>query len=151
MDISKVKGEPLTILLVEDNPGHAELVLRTFQHHRIANKIYHVSDGEEALNYLYRKNSFSDPKKSPCPHLILLDLRLPKIDGMEVLKEIKKTDELKKIPIVILTTSAAEPDTEKAYKHYANSYLVKPIDFNKFTQLMNDLGFYWLGWNHHPW
>ena len=83
--------------------------------------------------------------------MILLDLRLPKIDGLEVLKEIKTVDETCRIPVVILTTSEAEGDIVRAYDNHANSYLVKPVDFDKFTRLMDDLGFYWLGWNRHPW
>jgi CheY-like chemotaxis protein len=80
-----------------------------------------------------------------------LDLRLPRIDGMEVLEEIKAADELKRIPVVVLTTSEADVDVAKAYDNHANSYLVKPVDFDKFTKLMSDLGFYWLGWNRKPW
>jgi CheY-like chemotaxis protein len=144
-------GEPLVILLVEDNPDHAELIMRSLQDHRVANKIYHVPDGESALDYLFRRGNYADPKKSPRPHVILLDLRLPKIDGMEVLEDIKATDELKRIPVVVLTTSEAEGDVAKAYDNHANSYLVKPVDFDKFTKLMSDLGFYWLGWNRKPW
>jgi CheY-like chemotaxis protein len=145
------KGEPLCILLVEDNAAHAELVTRSFERHRITNRIYHVADGEAALDYLWRRGIYADPQQSPRPHLILLDLRLPKINGLEVLKEIKTAPELQRIPVVILTTSEAEQDVKEAYEAHANSYLVKPVDFAKFTQLMEELGFYWLGWNHYPW
>lgn len=144
-------GSPLTILFVEDNVDHAELVMRSFEDHRVVNSIRHLSDGEEALDYLLRRNTWQDPATSPRPHLILLDLRLPKIDGLEVLKAIRSNPELEKIPVVILTTSYAELDVSKAYEYHANSYLVKPLDFEKFTSLMDDLGFYWLGWNHYPW
>ncbi|MBC8228455.1 response regulator [bacterium] len=146
-----MKGKPLVILLVEDDPAHAELVIRSFQDHRVANKIYHVSDGEATLNYLFRRCDYADPQKSPRPDMILLDLRLPRIDGLEVLKEIKADKELRCIPVVVLTTSKAESDIARAYDYYANSYLVKPMDFDKFTQLMQDLGFYWLAWNRLPW
>ncbi|MBC8553564.1 MAG: response regulator [Candidatus Brocadiales bacterium] len=146
-----MNGEPVTVLLVEDNIAHAELVIRSFEDHRIANKIYHVSDGEEALDYLFRRGDYAEPAKSPRPHVIFLDLRLPKIDGLEVLKEIKSTREVEKIPTVIFTTSSAEMDVAKAYEYHANSYLVKPVNFEKFNQLMDDIGFYWLAWNHHPW
>ncbi|MCP4536194.1 MAG: response regulator [Chloroflexi bacterium] len=145
-----MEGEALVILLVEDNLDHAELIIRSFQNHRVVNQIYHVTDGEAALNYLFRRNQYADPEKSPEPHVILLDLRLPRIDGLQVLKEIKADDELRCIPIVVLTTSEAESDLAQAYEHHANSYLVKPVDFSKFTQLMDDMGFYWLGWNRHP-
>lgn len=144
-------GEALVILLVEDNPDHTELIMRSLHDHRVANKIYHVPDGEEALDYLFRRAGYTDPKKSPRPHVILLDLRLPKIDGLEVLKEIKASDELRRIPVVVLTTSEAEGDVSTAYENHANSYLVKPVDFDKFTKLMNGLGFYWLSWNRKPW
>jgi CheY-like chemotaxis protein len=151
MTDNKINGEPVTVLLVEDNIAHAELVIRSFEDHRVANKIYHVSDGEEALDYLFRRGDYADPAKSPRPHVVLLDLRLPKVDGLEVLKEIKSTRELEKIPTVIFTTSSAEMDVAKAYEYHANSYLVKPVNFEKFNQLMDDIGFYWLAWNHHPW
>lgn len=147
----KPQGEPLTILLVEDNPAHAELVRRCFADHRIANRVYHVSTGEDALDFLHRRNGFADEQESPRPHLILLDLRLPGIDGMEVMEEVKQTDGLKRIPIVVLTTSSAETDVVGAYDRHANGYLVKPLDFVKFRKLMGDLGYYWLGWNRCPW
>ena len=146
-----MNGSPLTILFVEDNPDHAELVKRSFEDHRVANKIYHLTDGASALDYLLRRRGYSDPERSPRPHLVLLDLRLPKVDGLEVLKFIRTSEGLDRIPVVILTTSQADLDVSKAYEHHANSYLVKPLDFDKFTQLMDDLGFYWLGWNHYPW
>ena len=146
-----MNGEPLIILLVEDNPDHTELIRRTFQDHRVANKIHCLSDGEAALDYLFRRGDYADPEKSPRPHVILLDLRLPKVDGLEVLAEIKAADELRRIPVVIITTSETEGDIARAYDYRANSYLVKPVDFDKFMQLMDDLGFYWLGWNRHPW
>ena len=146
-----LRGGPLTVLLVEDNEDHTELILRSLRDHRVANKIFHVADGEEALNYLFRRGDYTDPATSPRPHVVLLDLRLPKIDGLEVLKEIRTSEELSRTPVVILTTSRAEQDVARAYKYRANSYLVKPVDFDSFTRLMDDLGFYWLGWNHYPW
>ena len=151
MTNKKIIGEPVTILLVEDNEDHAELVMQSFEDHRIANKIYHVSDGEKALDYLFRRGDYADQLKSPRPHVILLDLRLPKLDGLEVLKEIKISKELDKIPIVIFTTSNADVDVARAYEYRANSYLVKPINHEKFSQLLNVIGFYWLAWNYFPW
>ena len=139
-----------TILLIEDNDDHAELVRRSFEDHSLSNNLFRVADGEQALNYLFRKEKYLDEDIYPYPSLILLDLRLPKIDGIEVLNLIKKTEELRKIPVVILTSSEAEIDIAKAYLHYANSYIVKPLDFNKFSELMEDLGLYWLGWNQKP-
>jgi len=140
-------GEPVLILLVEDNDDHAELVMRQMSDHRIANKVSRLVDGQEALEYLFRKGKFEDPETSPRPHVIFLDLRLPKVDGLEVLKSLKESDELRNIPVVVLTTSDRESDVAKAYLNHTNSYVVKPVDYQKFCDLMNDLGFYWMSWN----
>lgn len=140
-------GEPVLVMLIEDNADHAELVIRTMENHHIPTKILHISDGESALDYLLRRKSYSDPDSSPRPYIILLDLRLPRVDGLEVLRVIKEGEELRKIPVVILTTSEAEKDVMHAYENYVNSYLVKPVGFEDFSNLMNDLGGYWLGWN----
>ena len=145
-----MRGEPINILLVEDEPAHAEIVRRNFEDFRVANRLEHVSDGEEALDYLYRRGKFSDPLKSPRPGVILLDLRLPKMDGIEVLQIIKADPDLRRIPVVILTTSAAEADKIKAYDSYVNSYIVKPVDYAQFVALMQTLGYYWLAWNDFP-
>jgi CheY-like chemotaxis protein len=145
-----MKGEPITILLVEDELAHAEIVRRNFETMRISNTLKHVSDGEAALDYLYRKNGFSDPALSPRPGLILLDLRLPKVDGLQVLKTIKNDPGLHTIPVVVLSTSASDADIAMAYTANANSYLVKPVDFSQFSDLLETLGNYWLLWNHHP-
>ncbi len=145
-----MRGEPLVILLVEDNEDHAEMVRRSFRTHRVANDIRHVTDGQAALDYLFREGEYSDPKKSPRPGVIFLDLRLPNVDGLDVLREIKENKELFKIPVVVLTSSDEDRDIAKAYDWHANSYVVKPLDFKKFTELMRDLGYYWLGWNVHP-
>ena len=145
-----VEGEPLTILLVEDNLSHAKLVLKGLKNHKIANRIDHVVDGEEALDYMFRRGKYTDRDKNTEPHVVLLDLRLPKIDGLEVLKIIKSDKKLRRIPVVILTTSEAEKDIIEAYGNYANAYLSKPLDYDKFIQQMNDLGFFWLCWNKKP-
>jgi CheY-like chemotaxis protein len=143
-------GEPVLVMLVEDNFDHAELIMRTLADHRLANKIIHLADGQAALDYLFRHGEYADPNSSPRPHVILLDLRLPRVDGLEVLKRIKDSPELCVIPVVALTTSEAERDVMRAYNHHVNSYLVKPVGYDEFTRLMNDLGFYWLGWNTCP-
>lgn len=145
-----IKGEPVNILLVEDDLAHAEIVKRNLRDFRVANRIYHVEDGQAALDYLFRKNGFSDPNKSPMPSLILLDLRLPKVDGLEVLRQIKADKDLMAIPTVVLTTSSSEVDLISAYSKGAGSYLVKPVDFEKFTKMMDAFGFYWLVWNKFP-
>jgi CheY-like chemotaxis protein len=144
MQNNELSGSPVNILLVEDNPDHAQLVLRNFRNFKIANCIHHLEDGEAAINYL---KNIPEEKK---PQIILLDLRLPKIDGLDVLRFIKNSDNLNNIPVVVLTTSEAENDIAKAYNYHANSYLVKPVDFNKFTELMTTLGYYWICWNKNP-
>ena len=145
-----MNGEPIVILLAEDDPAHAEIVRRNLQNSRIANRLVHVSDGQEALDYLYRRGRFADPEASPRPGLFLLDLRMPKVDGLEVLRTVKGDKDLMRIPVVVLTTSAAETDMARAYDNHANSYLVKPVDFEKFVVLMETLGYYWLVWNRNP-
>jgi len=145
-----MKGEPLLILLVEDDLAHAEIIRRNFAGFRLANRLIHVADGQAALDYLYRQGDFTDPASSPRPGLVLLDLRLPKVDGLEVLAKVKADPDLGRIPIVVLTTSAAESDMIKAYGSHANSYLVKPVDFPQFVALMESLGYYWLAWNEYP-
>jgi len=150
MNATDLKGEPAIILLVEDDPAHAEIVRRNFVNFRMANRLMHVADGQQALDYLFRRSEFQDPNLAPRPNLILLDLRLPKVDGLEVLTAIKADAELARIPVVVLTTSAAEVDMAKAYGNHANSYLVKPVDFPQFLKLMDALGYYWLVWNQFP-
>jgi CheY-like chemotaxis protein len=145
-----MKGLPVVILLVEDDPAHAEIVRRNFEKSRVANRLIHVADGQAAIDYLYRKGPFADPLVSPRPGMILLDLRLPKVDGLEVLKTIKSDPGLATIPVVVLTTSASEADMVKAYDLHANSYLVKPVDFPQFVALLDTLGYYWLAWNERP-
>ena len=145
-----IKGNPITILLVEDDPAHAEIVRRNLGDFRVANHIVHVADGQAALDYLFHQAAYADLKTSPRPNLILLDLRLPKVDGLEVLRRIKEDEELKSLPTVVLTTSGAESDIVNAYTHGAGSYLVKPVDFEKFTKMMEVFGYYWLAWNRFP-
>jgi CheY-like chemotaxis protein len=145
-----MNGEALLILLVEDDPDHAELVRRSLTDHRVMNRVRHLTDGQEALDYLFRRGAFADPASSPRPHIILLDLRLPRVDGLDVLKAVKQDPELRLIPVVVLTTSGAESDVAASYRSYVNSYLVKPAEFGDFHRLMGDLGFYWLGWNTNP-
>ena len=143
-------GRTLHVLLVEDDPDHADLVTFSLAESRPKAKVvHHVSDGDAALDYLFRRGEFANPDRSPRPHLILLDLRLPKVDGLEVLKEIKTSsdEELRRIPVVVLTSSEADRDTDAAYDCGANSYVIKPVDYEKFHRLVADLGHYWLVWN----
>jgi len=145
-----ISGEPLLILYIEDDAAHAEIGMRNLNEHRIGNKVIHLSDGQQALDYLFRQGIYSNPEDSPRPNLILLDLRLPKVDGIEVLEKVRKNDALRCIPIVILTTSETEADITKAYDLNVNSYLVKPLDFNNFSKMMESFGFYWMAWNKYP-
>ena len=143
-------GEPLHVLLVEDDPDHADLVTFSLMESQPkATAVHHVSDGGVALDYLFRRGDFANPDRSPRPHLILLDLRLPKVDGLAVLKEIKTSsdEDLRRIPVVVLTSSDAQRDAAAAYDCGANSYVVKPVDYEKFHNLVADMGHYWLVWN----
>jgi len=146
-----MNGEPLIILLVEDNPDHAELVMRNMEDFQVANTIILLEDGEMALDYLHGRGKYSDRQQYPMPDLMLLDLGLPKVGGLEVLKEVKNFEALRALPVVILTTSDAERDIVLAYEYHANSYVTKPVNFNDFSSLLKDLGFYWLAWNKRPW
>jgi CheY-like chemotaxis protein len=137
----------ISFLLVEDDEDHAQLMIRSLENNRITNKIFHVKDGAEAIDYLYGKGKYFDRL---LPDVILLDLKLPKVDGHQVLKKIKNDPHLRVIPVVILTTSAAESDRATAYGDHANSYLVKPLDFESFRKMTEDLKLYWGVWNQSP-
>ena len=139
--------KPPLVLLIEDNDDHAELVRRQLTDHQIANRIIRLSDGQEALDFMFKKGKYAHIDSVEQPRMIFLDLRLPKVDGLEVLRLLKESEELRKIPLIILTTSEAERDVARAYYYHANSYIVKPVDYDKFRALMNDLGFYWMSWN----
>lgn len=138
------------IMLVEDDLDHAELIMRTIKEHPIPNQILHFRHGHSALDYLFRRNAFSDRERTPRPQIILLDIHLTDTDGVDILKTIKASDELKTIPVVMLTTSAAENDIARAYNQHANSYVVKPIEWTEFRELMNNLCSYWLISNRPP-
>lgn len=139
MDNDKVE-----ILLVEDNPNDVELTLHALKKSHLTNKIHVVRDGEEALNFFFGNTDSEGAKKIPGPKVILLDLKLPKVDGMEVLKRLKSNPITKSIPIVVLTSSNEERDILETYALGVNSYIVKPVDFTKFVQAMHTLGMYWL-------
>lgn len=139
--------DPGLILLVEDDAAHAEVVRRSLAGAHTENLLVHVADGQEALDYLYRRDRFSDPSAARRPGLVLLDLHLPRVDGLEVLRTIKADARLSQIPVVMLTTSADESDMKRAYDCHANSYLVKPADCARFSELLETVGSYWLSWN----
>jgi CheY-like chemotaxis protein len=145
-----MSGKPLNILLVEDNPDHAELVRRNLESFQVANYLHHVEDGAAALDYIFGQGIYADRVQFPAPDLVLLDLRLPRVDGLEVLRLVKTHPTLHCTPIVVLTTSDAERDVAMAYEYHANSFVTKPVDFHRLSQLIKDLGFYWLAWNKKP-
>ncbi|MCK9579299.1 MAG: response regulator [Methanoregula sp.] len=140
-------GGSLHILLVEDNDIHAELVIRGMGDSLVANKIPPVPESGQVLDYFIQRGAYTNPVQKPRPNSVLPDLRLPRVDGLEVLRIVKTTHEILRIPGVILTSSDAENDSAKFCDYHANSYVVKPPDFKTFTKLVKDLGFSWLGWN----
>ncbi|MGZ7117069.1 MAG: response regulator [Methanobacterium sp.] len=131
----------VNILLVEDNPADARLIEEVFKDTNVGNRIFVVKDGVEAMDFLNHQNKFSD---APRPEIILLDLNLPRKDGREVLKEVKENDELKSIPIVILTTSSAKEDVIRTYGNHANCYITKPVDFDQFMKVITAIEDFWL-------
>lgn len=138
------------ILIVEDNPDHAELFRRVLESQGLAaDTVFQVSDGMEALDYLHRRGRFSELDYSPNPGLILLDLRLPRMNGLDVLRDIKESEGVKRIPVVILTSSDSEKDKALAYDLHANSYILKPFDFDELFELLGNLTQYWLKWNSY--
>ena len=139
-----------TILLVEDNPDDEMLTLRAFEKSNVKNTVVVVRDGAEALDYLFFRGKYVDRNPNDYPHLILLDLKLPKIDGLEVLERIRADERTKLLPVVILTTSSEQEDLLKSYSKGANSYIRKPVDFNQFFQAIQQVGLYWLVLNESP-
>lgn len=142
--------DEVEILLVEDNPADAELTLRALKKNNIANKVVLVGDGEEALDFIFARGSFKNRNQNSFPRVILLDLKLPKVGGLEVLAEIKGNPKTRMIPVVVLTSSKEEKDIIESYKLGVNSYIVKPVDFDKFLVSVRDIGMYWLLINQPP-
>ena len=138
------------ILLVEDNPNDAELAMRALKKNNLANNVTRVCDGEEALDFIFARGQFKERKRENGPKVILLDLKLPKIDGLEVLRIIKADPVTKIIPVVVLTSSKEEKDMIESYRLGVNSYIVKPVDFDQFTNSVRDIGLYWLLLNEQP-
>ena len=144
-------GENLVeILLVEDNPSDVELTLHVFKKHLLCNRIHVVRDGAEALEFIFCTDRYADRLIENRPKVILLDLKLPLVDGMEVLRRIKADPRTHAIPVVILTSSGEERDIVESYQLGVNSYIVKPVDFDQFTQAVKNLGLYWLLLNQPP-
>jgi CheY-like chemotaxis protein len=140
----------MEIILVEDNPHDAELVLRALKKHGLANKVQLLQDGAEALDFIFASGAYAGRNLNYRPKLILLDLKLPKVDGLEILRRIKGDERTRSIPVVVMTSSQEEKDIVESYSLGVNSYIVKPVDFDKFVQSVADLGLYWLLLNKVP-
>jgi CheY-like chemotaxis protein len=141
----------IDILLVEDNQNDAELTLRELKRNHLANNMFHVKDGEEAIDFIFAQNQYEQQREiSRVPKVILLDINMPKVNGIEVLEKLKSDDRTKDIPVVILTSSQETPDIQKCYKLGANSYIAKPVNFEAFTHAIKNIGFYWLLLNQPP-
>lgn len=138
------------ILLVEDNASDAELTIRALKKSNLISNLLHLQNGEQALNYLFAEGEYEDRNINEIPKVILLDLKMPKIDGLEVLRQIKSDMRTNFIPVVLLTSSEEEKDIMNGYKFGVNSYVVKPVDFQNFVKAISDIGIYWLLLNQHP-
>ncbi len=144
------ENNQVEILFIEDNHHEAELTIRGLKKHNLANRLKHIDDGAEALDFIFSKGAYASREYSPIPKLIILDLKLPKVDGLEILRRLKSDDRTKKIPIVVLTSSQEEKDVIESYRLGVNSYIVKPVNFESFSKAVADLGLYWMILNHSP-
>jgi CheY-like chemotaxis protein len=145
-----MENSQVEILLVEDNMDDAEMTIHALRKKNLANQLIHLADGEEALDFLFGTGKFSGRDINIKPRLILLDLKMPKVDGIQVLEKVKSNAETKEIPVVILTSSKEDPDLSRCYGLGANSYIVKPVDFQNFIDAVTELGLYWMLLNHPP-
>lgn len=141
---AKANLNEVEILLVEDNPSDAELTLRALKKHHLTNHVLHVKDGAEALEFLFASGAFDGRRVEHTPRVILLDLKLPKVDGLEVLRQIKADGRTRAIPVVVMTSSREDRDLEECYRLGVNSYVVKPVEFENFVKAVTEMGFYWL-------
>ncbi|TGK62222.1 response regulator [Leptospira wolffii] len=138
-----IQADNYDILYAEDNPNDAELTLRGFKKHNLVNQVFHVKDGAEALEFLFCRGRYKDRTGPEKPLFVLLDLKMPKVDGLEVLREIKADDKLRTVPVVMLTSSAEEKDIVESYKLGVNSYIIKPVEFEKLITTVTEIGQYW--------
>ena len=145
-----INNNQVEIILVEDNPNDAELTLRALKKHHLANKVFWIKDGAEALDDIFATGSYAGRDINHTPKVILLDLKLPKVNGIEVLQKIKSSEKTKTIPVVVLTSSQEERDIVESYKLGVNSYIVKPVGFEKFIDAVSEVGLYWLLLNNIP-
>ena len=145
-----MKSTEVEILLIEDNLNDAELTMRSFKKNNITNTVLHLKDGAEALEFLFGSGKFEGRDIHDKPRVILLDLKMPRVDGIEVLQKIKASDDTKTIPVVVLTSSKEDPDIERCYALGANSYIVKAVDFDAFHKVVSQLGLYWRWLNEPP-
>lgn len=143
-------NDEVEILLVEDNPRDAELTQRALKAHRLANHLIHVKDGQAALDWLFHTGPYAQADTSHRPRVVLLDLKLPKVDGLEVLRALRADERTRLIPVVVLTSSRQESDVIESYQLGVNSYIVKPVDFENFASAVGKVGHYWLLVNHAP-
>ncbi len=142
--------QPISIVLVEDNPTDAELTIRALRRGRIGNNIQLLEDGAEALDFLFCRGEYAHRSMTNQPKVILLDLKLPRVSGLEVLRQLKSDPRTQMIPVVVLTSSAEDQDMIESYQLGVNSYIVKPVDFEQFNQAVQQLGFYWILFNQLP-
>ncbi len=139
-----MNNREISVILVEDNMDDAALTIRALKKNNLANNLIHLQDGEEALEFLFAEGKYAERSMDNIVKVILLDLKMPKVNGIEVLKRIKSDPKTKTIPVVVLTSSAEDPDIKKCYELGANSYIVKPVEFDNFSKTVADLGFYWM-------
>ncbi len=142
--------EQMEILLVEDNPADAELTLRALRRNNLANKVHWVKDGEQALEFMFRTGAYAGRDPAAVPKLVMLDIKMPKVDGIEVLRRLKANEETRKVPVVVMTSSNEERDVVESYRLGVNSYIVKPVQFESFLETVAKIGLYWVITNRVP-
>ena len=142
--------DKVEILLIEDNQNDAELTIRALKKRNLANNLVHLKDGAEALDFIFANGNYADRDVTNIPKVVLLDLKMPKVNGIQVLTKIRADERTKKIPVVVLTSSKEDPDVAECYKLGANSYIVKPVEFDNFLDAVTNLGYYWLLVNVPP-
>ncbi len=145
-----MNSEEVEILLIEDNPNDAELTIRALKKSNIKNNLIHINDGAQAIDFLFGTGAYQGRNLDNKPKVIFLDLKMPKVDGIEILRRVKSTENTKNIPVVVLTSSKENPDIEKCYALGANSYIVKPVEFENFIKAISEIGLYWIVLNEKP-